>query len=537
MLSRLTRSLGFRIMSSPVHKKAKLEVSIEQPVVQKKPQQPKKDKAQKQAEKYAKLQKKSKLQSVERGGPEENIFLDVRHLLGDAVVDTHIKEESCFAAKYDFGTELELEISQMSSSGDGLAITECKSWVVAVPFCLPGERILARVYRNSYCHSYADLVKVLDKRDSWRDDEQIKCRYFGSCSGCQYQMIPYERQLLLKQRVVEKAYERFSHLAPELIPSILPTIASPKQYNYRTKITPHFQAAPKNAGDDYDAKIGFDMKGRRSTIDIEECPIATETLNVGMKPARANVKATIKNYKRGATLLLRDSMVRPADAASATSVDIPPVDLSTIKPDERTCITDHKQITREIVGDKLFEFTAGSFFQNNSSILVPLTQYVLEALPEKKKDPMYLVDTYCGAGLFSICLQERFDKVAGIEISEQSISYAKHNVKLNGLDDSKISFRVGRSEAIFDVVKDFPAENTSVIIDPPRKGCDEPFISQLKQFRPHRVVYVSCNVHTQARDVGMLCGEDGPYSIESLRGFDLFPQTSHVEGVAVLKLK
>lgn len=346
-------------------------------------------------------------------------------------------------------------------------------------------------------------------------------------------MIPYERQLLLKQRVVEKAYERFSHLHPDVIPTILvgvsqrfwlqlttpkPTIASPKQYNYRTKITPHFQAAPKSAGDDFNPNIGFDMKGRRVTIDIEECPIATETLNVGMQPARARVKETIKSYKKGATLLLRDSMTRPEDAADATKTDIPPVDMSTINPSDRECITEHKRITREIVGDKLFEFTAGSFFQNNSSILVPLTQYVLEALPEKQEQPMYLVDTYCGAGLFSICLHERFDKVAGIEISEQSIQYAKHNVKLNGLDENKITFRVGKSEAIFDVVKDLPPANTSVIIDPPRKGCDDAFINQLKEFKPHRVVYVSCNVHTQARDVGKLCAEDGPYSIESLRG-------------------
>ncbi|TIB00514.1 hypothetical protein E3P94_01751 [Wallemia ichthyophaga] len=531
--------LILRMSTSPAYKKQKVEVALEKPEIAtaatpaispattqitqqpnhppNKP--PKKDKAVKQQEKYTKLQRKAKKQAVASGGPEENIFLDVKAMLGESVVDELIKSDQCLDGGFEF------------------AIVPENNWVIAVPFCLPGEKVLARVYRNSFCHSYADLVSVLDKRESWRDESNIRCKYFGSCSGCQYQMIPYQRQLLLKQRVVEKAYQRFSQLPSPAIPTILPTIASPKQYNYRTKITPHFQAAPKSAGNDFNPDIGFDMKGRRVTLDIEECPIATETLNVGMQPARAKVKETIKSYKRGATLLLRDSMTRPENAADATKTDIPPADMSTINHDDRECITDHKRITREIVGDKLFEFTAGSFFQNNSSILVPLTQYVLDALPEKGEEPMYLVDTYCGAGLFSICLHERFDKVAGIEISQQSIQYAKHNVKLNGLDENKISFRVGKSEAIFDVVGDLPPANTSVIIDPPRKGCDDAFITQLKDFKPHRVVYVSCNVHTQARDVGKLCGDDGPYSIESLRGFDLFPQTSHVEGVAVLKLK
>ena len=253
---------------------------------------------------------------------------------------------------------------------------------------------------------------------------------------------------------------------------------------------------------------------------MQECPIATPTLNEGMGPARQNVKDNIKSYKRGATLLLRDSMKRSETDPDAKAINVNSLDIQNLNEDDRICITNHKEIVREKVADKVFEFTAGSFFQNNSSILQPLSNYVLEALPQRHEvdGPMYLVDTYCGAGLFSITLCERFDKIAGIEISEQSINFAKRNVNLNGLDESKISFRVGRSEAIFDTVKDFEPLNTSVIIDPPRKGCDDAFLNQLMIFKPYRIVYVSCNVHTQARDVGKLCGPDGSYIIESLRG-------------------
>lgn len=202
MLSRASRLVLRSMSTSPVYKKQKVEVALEKPVStpasaatttqnpdnKPRPQQPKKDKAVKQQEKYAKLQKKAKKQAVETGGPEENIFLDVKTMLGDSVVDSLINEDKCFDARFDFGTELELEITSMASSGDGLAVVPDKNWVVAVPFCLPGEKILARVYRNSFCHSYADLVNILDKRQSWRDDSNIGCKYFGSCSGCQYQV-------------------------------------------------------------------------------------------------------------------------------------------------------------------------------------------------------------------------------------------------------------------------------------------------------------------------------------------------------------
>ncbi|KAG8913150.1 tRNA(m5U54)methyltransferase, partial [Tulasnella sp. 418] len=143
-------------------------------------------------------------------------------------------------------------------------------------------------------------------------------------------------------------------------------------------------------------------------------------------------------------------------------------------------------------------------------------------------------------------------------ISADSIASARHNAQLNSLPPpaspphptiktKSITFSAGKSESIFDSVSDFPPEKTVVIIDPPRKGCDKEFLKQLVQFKPGRLVYVSCNVHTQARDLGDLIrmigeGTDGSkisgqtYIIESLRGFDLFPQTAHVESVAVLRL-
>ena len=187
---------------------------------------------------------------------------------------------------------------------------------------------------------------------------------------------------------------------------------------------------------------------------------------------------------------------------------------------------------------------------------------IFTSITSQEDTPTHLVDTYCGAGFFAISLAPHFSVVTGVEISVESIRSARHNAQLNSLppppesEASKtiktetITFTAGKSESIFESVSSFPPDKTVVIIDPPRKGCDKAFLDQLVRFRPKKLVYVSCNVHTQARDIGDLLrmmekagsGEDESvkgqtYVIESLRGFDLFPQTAHVESVAVLTLR
>ena len=214
------------------------------------------------------------------------------------------------------------------------------------------------------------------------------------------------------------------------------------------------------------------------------------------------------------------------------------------------CVSDHRAIVRERVGDMLFEYPGGSFFQNNNSVLVPLTDYVRDSIflsppGSPSERPTHLVDAYCGAGLFAITLSPHFDIIAGIELSSDSIKFATQNAQLNNIPEGKCTFRAGDAANIFAAVPEFSPRHTALIIDPPRKGCDENFINQLLTFRAQTVVYVSCNVHTQARDVGMIlkrseneAEQNGGrmYVLESLRGFDLFPQTAHVESVAVLRL-
>ncbi|GLB35552.1 putative methyltransferase [Lyophyllum shimeji] len=511
--------------------------------------------------KRAKQRREKKTGLPEPCSSEDVLWRDIIAVLGKDVVSKALEDGTEFDSPFEFHQEVELEIAGLCSSGEAIARSsdDQHPWTVILPFALPGEKVRARIYRNARLHSFADLLEIVTPNPELRDDSRIQCRYFGTCAGCQYQMLSYETQLELKREVVVKAYKNFSELPEASVPPILFTVGSPLQYGYRTKITPHFEAPPKSArktqsteteGKPEWLKIGFNRMGTSKTMDIEDCPLATPVINDTYRPTRENIIKNIYTYKRGVSLLFRDSL--------DPTVPIPPredndsVDALSSALEKHVCITDPKATVREKVGRWIFEYPANSFFQNNNSVLVPLTDYVRDAFPSSSvtttssdgapPPPTHLVDAYCGAGLFAITLSPHFQTVAGIELSQDSIKSATHNAELNGIPSDKITFRAGDAADIFKVVGEFPPERTVLLIDPPRKGCDDNFIRQLVNFRCATVVYVSCNVHTQARDVGKILkateGEEvgRRYVLESVRGFDLFPQTAHVESVAVLRL-
>jgi len=390
---------------------------------------------------------------------------------------------------FEYHEEIDLNIDSLTNLGAGLGRID--GWVIMVPFALPGERIRARIFRNHSSHSDADLLEVITTSG---DRVEPRCPLFGECGGCQYQHLKYEKQLAWKTQQVTELVERIGKLDTK----VLPAIASPKQYGYRSKLTPHYPS-PKIEN----FPIGFLRHGRRnSIIDVAQCPIATKEINEALPEERELLRERIKAKKRGGTMLLRHTL--------------------------EGVTTDGNAIVSEQVAGRLFQFTASDFFQNNPYILPRLIEYVIkEAASGKMK---YLIDAYCGVGLFCISASSYFERLVGIEISASSIRWARTNAEISKTENCE--FLIGDAGNLFSRTA-FSSENTAVIIDPPRKGCSLEFISQLAKYGPARIIYVSCAPDTQARDLAVLQQEG--YKTSHIQPFDLFPQTRHIESVATLE--
>ncbi len=398
---------------------------------------------------------------------------------------------------FAYHQELELEIATLTNLGEGVARHD--GWVVFVPGVLPGERVRVSIWHNAKNFSRADLVEILVPA---KNRVAPRCPLFGTCGGCQYQNLDYAAQLEWKTRQVAELFERIGKIS---FP-VAPCRGSPKQYGYRSKITPHFER-PHNGETNF--PIGFLAAGTaRRITDVPACPIATDAVNAALPQLRENVRARAARgeFRKGATLLVRETLEGIA--------------------------TDPKAPVSERVGELTLKFVAGDFFQNNPFILPEFVDFGVRAA-RGNGDCKFLVDTYCGSGLFALSAAKHFERVLGVEVSEDAVAKARENATANGL--ANCAFSAGSAETIFAEVP-FPPEQTAIIIDPPRKGCDEAFIAQLLAFAPRRIVYVSCGPDTQARDLQRILA-GGEYALEAVQPFDLFPQTRHIENIAVLARK
>lgn len=428
---------------------------------------------------------------------------------------------------FSYHQEIELEITTLTNLGLGLGRVSVPAgpntalpaeftsspqpereggWVVMCAFALPGERVRARVFRNHKNFSEADLVTVLRPSPH---RIAAPCVVFGRCGGCQYQNFAYDQQLRWKRQQVE---ELLKYMAGIEFP-VAPVIGSPQQYGYRSKITPHFNpprwhnAAPAEAPlalNETTFPIGFLRQGTRfDLVDVPRCEIATEPINTRLKEVRAETRerAGAGEFQRGATLLLRDA--------------------------SGVVTTDYDQVVTESVGALHLRFLARDFFQNNPFILPRFTDYVRQQAAAS--GARFLVDAYCGSGLFALTAATAFEKVTGVEISETSVAFARENASANGIANAH--FQAGDAAKIFSGLI-FPPAETVVVIDPPRKGCDDAFLQQLFGYGPRAVVYVSCDPATQMRDLKSFVSAG--YSLTAVQPFDLFPQTRHLECVITL---
>lgn len=463
--------------------------------------------------------------------------------------DQVVKTPSKFKAyPFTYHKELTVRIESLTNLGFGIARVELndavnddakKKWVIFVPNVIPSELVRVRIYRNFPTYSDADLLEIIEPSS---DRVEPKCSLATVCGGCQYQHITIELQRKMKTMQVQELFERLGGFKTTEFPAVLDTLGTEEVFGYRSKITPHYDAplrkGPKNMQSSPGISceigpIGFKEKASHRLVDVPFCHIATTSINDALVHIREEKRkearqGLLKKPKKGATLLLRD-----ADGVVETN---------------------HTAYVTTTVKDLVFRFQAGNFFQNNPFMLPKMVDLVVDAATKQSPSGntmTHLIDCYCGSGLFCIGSASMFEVCVGIEVNDVAVAEARENASLNRIQNC--AFVSASAEAIFQsqepvrvmkdgehndeyeglLVGDFPRESTVVVVDPPRKGCSEEFLEQLNNYKPARVVYMSCDPATQARDAKSLVSFG--YEIVSIQPFDLFPQTRHIECLAVFE--
>ena len=335
-------------------------------------------------------------------------------------------------------------------------------------------------------------ARVVELLESAADRVSPPCPYYGQCTGCQWQHLDYAAQLTAKQDKVVSALERVGgfYNAP-----VLPILPSPRQYGYRN----HARFTVGKGGD-----LGFVHRETRRFVRIDRCMLMHDGINGLLAQLQDNCGETTQLAIR-AGRETGDYLVQPP-------LKNPAVSLST-----------GQKRYRESVAGRQFQVASPSFFQVNTEQAAQLIDTVRAALNLQGTET--LLDAYTGVGAFAILLSPYVKKVYAVEESSAAVADARDNAA--GLDN--IAFLLGKTE---DILADLPEPPDAVILDPPRAGCQPSALAGIVNLAPPRLVYVSCDPETLARDLKILC--QGGYAIDQIRPLDMFPQTHHVECVAVL---
>jgi len=369
------------------------------------------------------------------------------------------------------GDKINLAIHDLAFGGEGVGRVD--DFVVFVPFVITGEIVEAEITELKKNFARAKLLRIVTP-----SPERVapECKYFGACGGCQYQHIEYAAQLRFKHKQIADLFERVGKISPEKIAPVLPC---PSPYGYRNRIMIRSQWN----GPAKKLVIGFIRADNNFVEDIEECKISEPALNEQIREVRANPPP-----KGGLKVVLR---VQPENW------EVPP----------------------------------DSFFQNNFFLLPKLVESVRELL--RAGGARHLIDLYCGVGFFGIEAADVVESFVGVEYDQLAIKAARQNAALRKITNGE--FLAAKVEVILpELLQKFTPEKTSVILDPPRKGCWPETLELLRQTQPAQVIYVSCHPATMARDLNILCA-DGVFELVRVQPLDMFPQTQHVECVADLR--
>jgi 23S rRNA (uracil1939-C5)-methyltransferase len=378
-------------------------------------------------------------------------------------------------------------------AGDGVSIAYDNEKVVFVRYAMAGETVRVNIYKEAKDYAMAEPLEIIDVSP---DRKTPPCQYFAMCGGCDYQMLDYEAQLAVKKQLVIETFRRIGKIE---LPDLTGVIRSPKPFGYRNTET--FKVNPR-AG-----KIGFFRKDTKSVIDVQACLLAMDGINAALADVKVQALFPEHNFKVRSTLD-NDTVVHW---------------VPTEKYEDRPVYEKVQAAGRSI----RFKISKDSFFQVNDYVVPLWLEKIISFLDPDGHERIF--DLYCGIGLITLFVSYFARETIGVEISKSSVKDAKHNVEINGID-TNVQF----IEADVDGTLSRLGHADVMIIDPPRKGMDRPVLDVLLQMAPAKIIYSSCKPATMARDIQLL-GEK--YELSEIHLVDMFPQTHHVEMLALLKLK
>jgi len=458
------------------------------------------------------------------------------------------------------GKELILDISTAAFEGKGLG--KVGEYAVFVKNTAPGDRVRVRIIRKRKNYAEGILLELLDPSPVRISP---KCRHAETCGGCTWQHIPYEKELVYKSGHVKDHFQRiggFRDISTE------PVIGAPEPFYYRNKMEYTFgdrrwlsdeevQSGREIA--DRDFALGLHVPGRYDRIlNLEEChlqdPVSFRILDAVREYALANNIPPYNTHRHEG--FLRNLIIRNAEHTGDLMVNLvtSAENDEIMQPFNSWLLERFPEITtvihtindtrspssegryqkviygpgyiREFLGPYHFRIDPNTFFQTNTHQAKALYDAVLEALDNVP----VLYDLYCGVGTLSIYLSGMATRVVGVEVHAGAVEKARENAAENGV--SHAVFEQGDMKDIFndDLIRRHGRPDV-IVTDPPRAGMHESVIRQIISVLPEKIIYVSCNSSTQARDVALLSEH---YRLERIQPVDMFPRTYHIESVAVL---
>ena len=454
-----------------------------------------------------------------------------------------------------------VEITDIGVSGEGIGHVD--GYTLFIKDAVIGDVVEAKVMKAKKNYGYARLMKVITPSE-YRVEP--KCAFARRCGGCQIQEMSYDRQLVFKDQKIRGNLERIGGFTKEQIEAVMqPVVGMEHPFSYRNKaqfpfgtdkegnpITGFYAGRTHDIIANTDCALGVDQNREILEIILQymrENKIKSYDEKTGKGLIRhALIRYGFKTKEIMVCLVVNGKKLPKAERLIEKLIQIEGMTSITISPNTRrdnVIMGDSYEILwgqgyiTDYIGNVKYQISPLSFYQVNPVQTEKLYGLALEYADLKGDETVW--DLYCGIGTISLFLAQKAKQVYGVEIVPQAIDDAKENAKINAIDNAE--FFVGKAEEVLpEYYAEYEREHNGetahadvIVVDPPRKGCDETLLETIVKMQPEKVVYVSCDSATLARDLKYLCANG--YEITVCRGVDQFPQTVHVETVVLLSRK